>query len=364
MMALTWSAIALCLTQSAIFSGLNLAIFSLSKLELEIEAKKRNPKALRVLEFRKDSNFTLVTILWGNVAVNVLLALLADSVLVGLFAFIFSTVVITIFAEIIPQAYFFRHALSVAAMLAPLLRFYQLLLFPVAKPTALVLDRWLGTEGIRFFSEQDMRRVIQLHMESSDSDIARMEGQGALNFLDIDDIPLSEEGEPIPYNSIIKLDFEDGNPLFPTFSPTPDDPFLQTLYQADRKWAVLIDSDREPRLVLNTSNFIADVLMNSDAVIRPMDYCHRPIIVREENQKLGTHLVRFKVNSDKSGTEVIDNDVILLWNQNPRIILGSDILGRLFRGIGKRVDSGSAPKVLDDANATLPLSSGFRGKIS
>jgi len=183
MVILTWIAILLCLSQCAVFSGLNLAIFSLSKLELEVEAKKGNHRASKVLNFRRDSNFVLVTILWGNVAVNVLLALLADSVLVGIFAFLFSTVVITVFAEIIPQAYFSRHALQVAAMFSPMLKFYQLLLFPVAKPTVLVLDKWLGSEGIRFFNERDLRRVIQVHMESSDSDIARMEGQGRSIFL-------------------------------------------------------------------------------------------------------------------------------------------------------------------------------------
>lgn len=341
MTLLSWIAILLCLGQSAMFSGLNLAIFSLSKIELNVEARKGSHKAKKVLKLRDDSNFTLVTILWGNVSVNVLLALLADSLLVGVLAFLFSTVVITIFAEIIPQAYFSRNALKVASLLSPMLKFYQILLFPVAKPTALVLDKWLGPEGIPFFSERDLRRVIQLHMESTDSDIARMEGQGALNFLDIDDIPLTQEGEPIAPSSIIEMDFESESPVFPTISATPDDPFLKKLYQANRKWAVLIDADREPRLVMNTSDFIAEVLMSEGSVIRPMAYCHKPIVIRDGNQKLGDHLTRLKVSIGKTGTEVIDNDVILLWNENPRIISGTDILGRLFRGIGKRAASGS-----------------------
>lgn len=342
MTVLTWIAILLCLSQSAMFSGLNLAIFSLSKLELEIAVKKGNSKAIKVLNFRKDSNFTLVTILWGNVAVNVLLALLADSLLVGILAFLFSTIVITIFAEIIPQAYFSRNALNVAAMLSPMLKFYQLLFFPIAKLTALVLDKWLGSEGIRFFSEKDLRQVIQLHMESTDSDIAKIEGQGALNFLDIDDIPLTDEGESIALSSIIEMDFENDKPLFPNISPIPDDPFLRKLYKADRKWAVLVDSVQEPRLVMNTSDFIAEVLMSGDTAVQPMAFCHKPIVIREGSQKLGEHLTRFNVSIGKTGTEVIDNDVILLWNDSPRIISGTDILGRLFRGIGKRTDSGKS----------------------
>lgn len=341
MTILTWIAILFCLSQSAMFSGLNLAVFSLSKLELKVEAKKGNHRASNVLHFREDSNFTLATILWGNVAVNVLLALLAESLLVGIFAFLFSTIVITIFAEVIPQAYFSRNALKVASLLAPMLKFYQCLLFPVAKPTAWVLDKWLGAEAIRFFSERDLRRVIQLHMESTDSDIARMEGQGALNFLDIDDIPLTDEGEPVAFSSIITMDFANHTPLFPTISPSPDDPFLRQLYQANRKWAVLVDADREPRLVMNTSDFIAEVLMRGDAAVQPMAYCHEPIVIREGSQTLGPHLSRFTVSIGKYGTEVIDHDVILLWSSTPRIISGTDILGRLFRGIGKRVDSGS-----------------------
>lgn len=334
-----WIAIFLCLIQSAMFSGLNLAVFSMSKLELEVETKKGNPKAVRVLKLRNDSNFTLVTILWGNVSINVLLALLSGSILAGVSAFVFSTFVITIFAEIIPQAYFSRHALRIAALLTPMLRFYQLLLFPIAKPTALLLDAWLGGEGLRIFAEQDMRRIIQLHMESSESDIARMEGQGALNFLDIDDISLSDEGEPVNPSSIIELDFDNESPLFPVVSPSPEDPFLRELYQADRKWAIFVDKKREPRLVMDANDFISDLLMIGDSRIQPMNYCHRPIVARDGNQRLGTYLSRFKVSSGKTGTEVIDNDVILLWSENPRIISGTDILGRLFRGIGTRVDS-------------------------
>ena len=36
---LTWLAIALCISQSGMFAGLNLAVFSLSRLRLEIEAR-------------------------------------------------------------------------------------------------------------------------------------------------------------------------------------------------------------------------------------------------------------------------------------------------------------------------------------
>ena len=131
---LIWIGIALCITQSAILSGLNLAIFSISKLRLEVEVAGGNRDASVLLDLRKDSNLTLATVLWGNVTINVLLTLLSDSVLAGVGAFIFSTVIITLFGEIIPQAYSSRNAIRMAALLAPLLRVYQ-------------VGLWIGRRG-------------------------------------------------------------------------------------------------------------------------------------------------------------------------------------------------------------------------
>ncbi|MFT7388481.1 MAG: metal transporter CNNM [Candidatus Endobugula sp.] len=79
-MTITWIAIGFCILQSAMFSGLNLAFFSVNRLELEV-AGEHNPAARKVLAMRQDANFLLTTILWGNVGINVLMALLSSSVL-------------------------------------------------------------------------------------------------------------------------------------------------------------------------------------------------------------------------------------------------------------------------------------------
>ncbi len=164
---LIWLGIIFCITQSAMFSGLNLAFFSLSRLTLEVEAENGSRAARRILALRQDANFLLTTILWGNVGINVLLTLLSSSVLAGLAAFVFSTVLITFGGEILPQAYFSRNAMRMASLLAPVLRVYQVLLFVVAKPTALLLDRWLGREAITYLGERDLRRIIRTHINAS-----------------------------------------------------------------------------------------------------------------------------------------------------------------------------------------------------
>ena len=135
-----WLGIFVCLSQSAILSGLDLACFAVSRVQLEIESSDSNPDAIKVLELRKDSNFLLTTILWGNMGSNTLLALLSGSVLGGVAAFLFSTIFLTVFSEIIPQAYFSRNALRIAALLSPIVKVYQFVLYPVAKPSAKALD--------------------------------------------------------------------------------------------------------------------------------------------------------------------------------------------------------------------------------
>lgn len=86
---LTWIAIGLCTLQTGIFSGLNLALFSVSRLRLEVEAASGNTDAAKLYALRADSNFALAAIIWGNVATNVILTLLSESVLAGLGAFFF-----------------------------------------------------------------------------------------------------------------------------------------------------------------------------------------------------------------------------------------------------------------------------------
>ena len=50
---------------------------------------------------------------------------------------------------------------------------------------------------IQYFREHSIREVIRKHIEADETDIDRLEGIGALNFLAIDDLLVVEEGEHI-----------------------------------------------------------------------------------------------------------------------------------------------------------------------
>ncbi len=327
-----WIGIALCIAQSAIFSGLNLAIFSISKLRLEVEAAGGNRDASGLLALRKDSNLTLATVLWGNVTINVLLTLLSDSVLAGIGAFVFSTVVITLFGEIIPQAYFSRHALRMAARLTPLFNVYRVGLYPIAKPTAIVLNWWLGAEGITFLRERDFRALITRHAGVAGVDVSHLEALGALNFLDLDDILVADEGELVDPRSIIALPFANERPVLPKFARSPDDPFLRGLNASGKKWVIIVDASGRPSFVLDAHHFLRDALFSAVSVDLET-YWHRPIIITDMRTPLGSVIGRMKVKAEHPEDDVIDNDLILVWGHQKRIITGADLLGRLLRGI-------------------------------
>lgn len=325
-----WLGIVFCLSQSAMFSGLNLAFFGLSRLQLEVEAEN-NPKARRVLKMREDSNFLLTTILWGNVGINVLLTLLSNSVLAGVFAFLFSTVAITFLGEIIPQAYFSRNALRMASLLGPVLRVYQFILYPVAKPSARMLDAWLGKESPEYFREQVIRDMLLRHVEHHNSDVDDVEGIGALNFLDIDDLSAIDEGADVDPASIIQLPTDVDLPRLPEFTASMDDPFLQQVNASGRKWVILANEEGEPQLVLDSDGFLREVLFSKDPV-DAYKYCHRPIILKSNKTNLGS-VIRMMRRSKVGSLGVIENDVVLIWTSKQRIITGADLFDRLLHGI-------------------------------
>jgi metal transporter CNNM len=172
---------------SALFSGLTLGLFSISKTDLETEIKLNNPYAKKVYEIRKNGNFLLCILLLGNVAVNAALAIFLNSLTNGIIASILATALIFFFGELLPQAVCYRYALAVGAKTVWFVKILMFLFYPIAKPISLVLDRTLGKERPTIYSKAKLQKIVEYHKDQKSSSIDEDEERivrGALSFSD------------------------------------------------------------------------------------------------------------------------------------------------------------------------------------
>ncbi|KAF3184528.1 hypothetical protein TWF788_005229 [Orbilia oligospora] len=112
----------------------------------------------------RGKHWVLVTLLLSNVITNETLPILLDRSLGGGWpAVLSSTVLIVIFGEIIPQSVCVRYGLSIGAYLAPFVLALMYLMYPVAYPTALLLDWILGEDHGTTYKKAGLKTLVTLH---------------------------------------------------------------------------------------------------------------------------------------------------------------------------------------------------------
>ena len=178
---------------------------SLSVFELKRKKELGNTEAQLVYPLRKKGNELLVTLIVGNVLVNSALTVSLDSRFSGVLAVVFSTILITLFGEIIPQAMLKKHALSFGARLAPYLSKVMLLMTPIAKPLAILLDRTIGDEIPAIYSKQELVKILEEHERSDDSEIEADELRIVENALKFGDITIEEVMTPKSVIGAVKV---------------------------------------------------------------------------------------------------------------------------------------------------------------
>ncbi|KAM3568939.1 hypothetical protein VYU27_008948, partial [Nannochloropsis oceanica] len=171
---LLWILVVFLVCLSGLFAGLTLGFMGLDKIGLEIVMEAGDSEsrrcARRIAPVRRDGNLLLCSLLFGNVAVNVLISILMSDLTSGLVGFFASTLLIVIFGDIIPQAFCSRYALEIGSRSVWLVRAIEFMLYPMAKPMAMLLDRLLGEDLGTLHTVNELSKLLDIHVKRGSVD--------------------------------------------------------------------------------------------------------------------------------------------------------------------------------------------------
>ena len=231
------------LSLSAAFSGLNIGLLMARPEELKRKAAKGDKVASRVYEYRKNGNYLIVCVLIGNVAVISAMSLVLNSVTGGIVAGLLTTALVTAFGEILPQSLFSRKGWRLSRYFFWLLDIIFIILWPIAKPISLLLDKFLGEELPMLYSREEITHMIEDHAKHEKSSIDLGESRiisGALTFSEhkVKEKMVAKNkavtiafDEELDYQEVLRLQ-RTGHSRIPVYDKNLDD-FVGILFMKD-----------------------------------------------------------------------------------------------------------------------------------
>ena len=197
--AISIGAIGLLIALSGFFSGSETALTAASRPRIHHLAGAGDRRARAVARLTDDRERLIGAILLGNNAVNILASALATSVLISVvgdagvaYATIGMTLVIVVFAEVLPKTYALRNADRFALRVAPVLGPIVWLLTPIVGALRLVVSATLGaadaSQGPRTASaaEEELRGTIAL--QAQEGEMVKHERDMLHSILDLDEV--------------------------------------------------------------------------------------------------------------------------------------------------------------------------------
>jgi Mg2+/Co2+ transporter CorB len=174
---LTGGAILILIVLSGFFSGSETALTATREARLSQQARKGSRAAQIVIDLKHSSDTLIGAILIGNNIVNIFASALATSALIRIFgesgvvyATIGMTVLVVIFAEVLPKTVAINNPDRVALGVAPLVRFVVLVLSPFTAAVQFVVRAVLRPFGVRAEAglghderEEELRGLIEMH---------------------------------------------------------------------------------------------------------------------------------------------------------------------------------------------------------
>ena len=170
--------ILLLILASAFFSSAETALTAASDARMRQLASKGNRRAKLVERLRDDREGLIGSILIGNNAVNVIASALATSLFISvlddagvLWATITMTVVLVVFAEVMPKTYALNHSDKYALLIAPAVRLVVIVLSPLSIALRMLANSLIGARrSDEADREEELRGMIELHGAEGDGD--------------------------------------------------------------------------------------------------------------------------------------------------------------------------------------------------
>lgn len=187
---------------SGTFSGTETAITAVSKARLTRLSKDNDKKATALLGLLENTERIIGVLLLGNNFVNILASALATSLFLYLFGeagviatTIIMTILVVIFAEVMPKVYALSNSERTALFIYPILRYVVLMLTPLNVAVMSVVNVLLKPLGldkkdISEEHEEELRGAIELH-DGEDPDY-KHERNMLRSIMDLDDMSINE----------------------------------------------------------------------------------------------------------------------------------------------------------------------------
>lgn len=176
--ALTLSTIFLCLLLSAFFSGSETAITAVSRARIYHLILEGDKRAKSVGELRKKKERLIGGMMIGNNAANIFASVLATDLAIGLwgeehgvlYATIVMTILVVIFAEVLPKTYAIQNSEKTALALGPAVTFVLKIVYPFNAALQFIIGNILKVFGIDITRSNSLssaadviRGTIELH---------------------------------------------------------------------------------------------------------------------------------------------------------------------------------------------------------
>ena len=238
------ASIVLLIIVSAFFSGSETGLTTASRARLTEMERRGSKRAATVLKLTSQPERLIGSLLLGNSLANITASAVATAALIKVFtesgavlASIIMTVLILIFAEVMPKTYAIAYPDRVALAVAPLMRVIAAILGPIVMTVEYIVRKTLGVFGVDtdnvegiLSAHDELRGAIDLHHK--EGDMVKKDRDMLGGILDLKDLEVADSmvhrtkmvtiDAEEPITDIVKTVLKSGKTRLPVYKDNPD----------------------------------------------------------------------------------------------------------------------------------------------